>query len=171
MAKARMTRARVRELVERLAETLPPSEAERVRGQLEGAKRKRSHTPGVMNKTEAAYSEVLEARRIVGEIKAWKFEADTLVLSEGGCCQYTPDFRVTNNDDSIDYFEIKGSGPIRDDGIVKVKWAADKYRDSRFFLCVWRHGRWQVRLILNGDSRGGEDGTGDDRRPAWDHLG
>src|SRR4051812_3444934 len=110
MAKARMTRARVRELVERLAETLPPSEGDRVRGQLEGAKRKRSHTPGVMNKTEARYAELLEGRRLAGEIAAWRFEAITLILSRRRRCTYTPDFLVEMPDGSEEHHEVKNSG-------------------------------------------------------------
>jgi hypothetical protein len=149
MAKAKMTRARVRELVERLAETLPPSEADRVRGQLEGAKRKRSHTPGVMNHTESRYAEILEARRLAGEIAGWEFEAETLVLSAEALCRYTPDFRVANHDGSISYFEVKGSRRLRDE-LVKVKWAAAKYPASRFYVCMYRRGAWDVRLVPGG---------------------
>jgi hypothetical protein len=78
---------------------------------------------GQMNRTEAAYSELLEARRLAGEIRAWWFEAVTLKLAHD--CRYTPDFLVQLADGALECHECKGFW--RDDARVKIKVAADKF--------------------------------------------
>ena len=109
---------------------------------------KPSHTAGRMNKTESRYAEVLEARRLAGEIRSWEFEAEELTLSdlEGVKCSYLPDFRVTHLDGSISYHEVKGKH-IWDDSKIKLKWAATKYAPTPFYLCRWEGGRWRVLKI------------------------
>lgn len=76
-----------------------------------------------MNQTERAYSEVLEGRRLAGEITAWWFEAIKLVL--GHDCVYNPDFLVQLADGSLELHEVKGFW--RDDARVKVQVAARLY--------------------------------------------
>ncbi len=55
-------------------------------------KRKPSHTPGVMNKHEARYAEMLSARATAGEIRGYEFEAWKFTLAHK--LTYTPDFIV-----------------------------------------------------------------------------
>lgn len=57
------------------------------------------HKPGVMNKTERAYADLLEYRKIQGEVEQWHFEAVTLKLADG--TRYTPDFYVVLADGMI----------------------------------------------------------------------
>lgn len=59
---------------------------------------------------EANYALYLQFLREQGEIKKWEFEADFFDFKEirHGTTRYLPDFKVTNNDDSVEYFEIKG---------------------------------------------------------------
>ncbi len=59
---------------------------------------------------EANYARYLEWLRSLGEIKRWEHEPE-IFWFEGvkrGSVSYLPDFRVTNNSDSIEYHEVKG---------------------------------------------------------------
>lgn len=111
--------------------------------------RKPAHQLGVMNRTEQRYSENLEARRLAGEILGWSFESDTLVLCETAV--YKPDFTVLAIDRETEYHEIK-QGYARKDasaaGIVKIKWAAQRYAGNRFFLCRLRNGQWIIKRVI-----------------------
>lgn len=78
------------------------------------------HTPGKMNKTEAAYAERLEGMMRSGEIAWYRFEAVTLKLADN--TRYTPDFAVENKDGELEMHEVKGFW--RDDARVKIKVAA-----------------------------------------------
>lgn len=60
-----------------------------------------------MNKTEAAYAQYLECRRLADLIYAWWFQPERFWLGEGAL--YTPDFRVWYNDGTVEFIEIKGS--------------------------------------------------------------
>jgi hypothetical protein len=107
-----------------------------------------AHVRSVMNATESRFAEGLEARRLAGEIRAWSFEAETLALGPG--VVYVPDFRVDCLDGSTEFYEIKGGWARRDAsaaGIVKVKWAAQRHPESRFYLCRWRRGNWVIKRI------------------------
>lgn len=59
---------------------------------------------------EANWARYLNWLQSHGQIKSWKFEPDTYEfhgIKRGGRF-YTPDFRVLNMDDSIEYHEVKG---------------------------------------------------------------
>lgn len=84
-----------------------------------------------MNKTEAEYAQMLEARRVSGEIQWWAYEAMTLKLADN--TRYTPDFLVMLADGALEVHETKG-GFIREDGWLKLKVAAGMF-PFRFFLC------------------------------------
>lgn len=95
------------------------------------AKVRTKHTPGAMNKTEAAYAAVLEARRLAGEIDSWKFEAIKLRLAD--LTYYTPDFAVVLPDGTLELHEVKavttkGAWLWEDDARVKIKVAAETYQ-------------------------------------------
>lgn len=81
-----------------------------------------------MNKTEAAYAETLEVRKLRGEITWYGYEAVTLKLADD--CRYTPDFTVVTASGGIEFHEAKGFW--RDDARVKIKVAAAQFPWARF---------------------------------------
>lgn len=84
---------------------------------------------GQMNKTEAAYSKVLEARQQAGEVAWFKFEATKLRLADNTF--YSPDFTVMLASGELQQHEVKGF--MHDDANVKIKVAASLY-PFRFFV-------------------------------------
>lgn len=100
-----------------------------------------------MNKTEAEYAQMLEARRVSGEILWWAYEAMTLKLADN--TRYTPDFLVMLADGALEVHETKG-GFIREDGWLKLKVAAGMF-PFRFFLCQKQAkkagGGWTIRRV------------------------
>ena len=102
--------------------------------------------PG-MNKTEAEYAEILEARRRRGEVVWWKYEGITLKLADN--TRYTPDFAVMLPQGEFEFHETKG-GFIREDGWLKLKLAAGMF-PFRFFLCQKQAkkagGGWTIRRV------------------------
>lgn len=99
-----------------------------------GKAKLRRHKPGVMNDLEAAWAEVLEARRIAGEIVYWAFESITLKLADN--TRYTPDFFWVDKDGVGWIGETKAlwsnGGGWRDDARVKFRVAADKFWPFQF---------------------------------------
>lgn len=89
--------------------------------------------PGTMNRTERAYSEVLEARRLAGEVAAWWYEGVTLKLAPD--CRYTPDFLVQMLDGSLELVEVKAGwrkdGKLgfhgHDESNVKMRVASERF--------------------------------------------
>lgn len=73
-----------------------------------------------MNRTEAQYADELEARRLGGALRDWRFQALTLKLADD--TRYTPDFLVIATDGTLECHEVKGFW--RDDAKVKIKVAA-----------------------------------------------
>lgn len=59
---------------------------------------------------EFEYAYYLDYLKKQGEIKEWEYEVDTFWFEniKRGVRSYTPDFKITNNDDSIEYHEVKG---------------------------------------------------------------
>ena len=102
--------------------------------------------PG-MNKTEAEYAGILEARRKKGEIAWWQYEAITLKLADN--TRYTPDFVVLLASGELEVHETKG-GFIREDGWLKLKIAAGMF-PLRFLLCQKLAkkdgGGWKVKVV------------------------
>ena len=100
-----------------------------------------------MNKTEAEYAQMLEARCVRGEILWWAYEAMTLKLADS--TRYTPDFLVMLADGTLEIHETKG-GFIREDGWLKLKVAAGMF-PFRFFLCQKQAkkagGGWQIKGV------------------------
>lgn len=90
------------------------------------------HKPGVMNGTESAYAEILQVRKLAGEIIDWQFEAVTFKLADD--CRYTPDFQVQLADGSLEYVDAKGGGPIDPKSLVKIKCAAEKFWQFQFAI-------------------------------------
>lgn len=90
------------------------------------------HVPGVMNQTEQAYAELLQARKAFGEIVEWGFECVTFKLSKD--CRYTPDFYIFYPDGSMEFVDAKGGGPIDPKSLVKIKGAAEKFFQFQFSI-------------------------------------
>lgn len=78
---------------------------------------------GTMNKTEAAYEQVLKRRLMAGEIAWYKFEGVKLRLA--AATFYTADFFVMAADGQLEVHEVKGVWT--DDARVKTKVAAAMY--------------------------------------------
>lgn len=94
----------------------------------------RRHVPGEMNGTETRFAELLQARKILGEIQEWYFEAMRLKLAHDS--HYTPDFVVLHNDGSLECIDTKGGGPQDPNGNTKLKVAASKHWWFRFTKAV-----------------------------------
>lgn len=90
------------------------------------------HRPGVMNQTEQLYADGLYGRKLAGEIIEFQFESVTLKLAPN--CTFTPDFFVHLSSGEIEFVDVKGSGPIDDKSIVKIKCAAEKFWMFRFAI-------------------------------------
>jgi hypothetical protein len=78
---------------------------------------------GEMNKTEAAYSAHLEARKQAGEVAWFKFEGIKFRLADNTF--YSPDFAVMLADGRLQAHEVKGHW--EEDARVKIKVAASIY--------------------------------------------
>ncbi len=78
---------------------------------------------GTMNKTEAAYSLMLEGLKATGDVAWYRFEGFKLRLADNTF--YTPDFAVMRATGAIECHEIKGHW--QDDARVKIKVAAEMY--------------------------------------------
>lgn len=85
-------------------------------------------TPGVMNKSEAAYAEHLRVLQLAGEVSDFMFEPLKLKLADK--TYYSPDFMVVMPDGLIEFAEVKGHW--EDDARVKIKCAAAKFGLFRF---------------------------------------
>lgn len=111
--------------------------------------------PGVMNRTETAFSQNLEALQRTGSIKRFWFEPARLVLVPGGKLSYTPDFMVQGADDVISFVEVKGAKVlITDDAKVKYKVAADRF-PFRFVLTYPERPGWAFFLLPEAKRIGG----------------
>ncbi len=62
------------------------------------------------SKWERQYAKYLEWSKRRGDIKDWDFECETFwfLAIKRGTRSYLPDFKVTLNDDSIEFHEVKG---------------------------------------------------------------
>lgn len=117
-------------------------------------RRRPRHTPGEMNKTEAAYAQELDRMKLEGKIIDYRFEEVRLKLAPN--LHLTIDFYVVNADGEIEFHEVKacrsdGKYLIEDDARVKIKVAADKYWEYRFYLCgklpIKAGGGWKIEQV------------------------
>ncbi len=98
-----------------------------------------------MNKTEAAYAVVLEARKRSGEIREYHYESLTVKLADG--VRYTPDFYVILADDSLELHEVKG-GFVRDDARIKLRVAA-RHTPFTYILAQYKNKAtgWTIKRV------------------------
>lgn len=81
---------------------------------------------GELNRTEAAYQQVLELRKQAGDVLWYRFEGIKLRLADNTFL--TPDFAVMTASGEMELHEVKGAKAIfEDDAKVKVKVAAEAY--------------------------------------------
>ena len=104
--------------------------------------------PGVMNKTEAEYSEHLERRERAGEILGWWFEAITVKLAKD--TRYTPDFVVMLPDSRLEFHEIKGF--MEGDAWVKMKVTAQQFAWLADMVVIKKRakkdgGGWKIETV------------------------
>jgi hypothetical protein len=99
-----------------------------------------------MNKSESEYSELLERRKLTGQVLDYKFEAITFKLAPD--TRFTPDFFVLLSNMEIEIHECKGF--MMGDAHVKIKLAAELF-PFRFFLCRKKlkrdGGGWDVKEV------------------------
>ncbi len=77
---------------------------------------------GRMNKTEGEYAQRLEALRVTGKIKGWKFHPMRVRLADN--TYYEVDFMVMHDDMTLAIHETKG-GFTTDKGQMKIKLCAE----------------------------------------------
>lgn len=94
-----------------------------------------------MNRTEEAYSTILQGLKLTGLIVEWWFEAHTLRLADRST--FTPDFSVLHPDGSFEFIDVKGGGPIEGKSATKIRVAAEihyAFRFSTMQLLAKKHG-------------------------------
>lgn len=106
------------------------------------------------SKDEELYGEILEGRKLRGEILDHSFQPQKFRLGDGSW--YTPDFRVIENDRLITFVEVKG-GVIREAARVRFLVAADLH-PYRFVMTYHepkkKGGGWKLLHDTHGE-RGG----------------
>lgn len=107
------------------------------RGRVAGA----SHQLG-MNKTEAAYSNHLEYRRLAGEIMWWGFHLFRIPLANRSW--YTPDFVVQLADQTLEVHEVKGWA-TEQHALLQLKWAAQAWPVMKFRRFTKNGAGWDER--------------------------
>jgi hypothetical protein len=82
---------------------------------------------------EANYARFLNLLIANGKIKKWEFEVQEFKFPiERGIRFYLPDFRVTKNDDTIEFHEVKGY--MNRESKVKLNRMAKYYPDVKVVL-------------------------------------
>ncbi len=110
-----------------------------------------------MNKTEAAYAETLEARKLDGEILWYKFGCISLRIAASGKdvkgAWYKTDFIVMLASGQIELHEVKGFWTK--DATIRIKVAAEKF-PFRFIAVMRRSkkdgGGWAVTDFSGGET-------------------
>lgn len=78
--------------------------------QPKGGKRKDLGDKYFRSKWEANYARYLNFLILKKELRRYEYEPETFYFNniQRGCRFYTPDFKVWNNDGTIEYHEVKG---------------------------------------------------------------
>jgi hypothetical protein len=80
---------------------------------------------GQRTKVEILYGDLLQADLLAGSILRWGYQTTTFRLADD--LRYTPDFDILRLDGSLLFVDVKGTGPIDDKAIVKIKTAAELF--------------------------------------------
>jgi hypothetical protein len=129
-------RQRIREENERLGIKPTPRreyiEEEQAPPQASAPKEARPrHEAGRLNGLEKRYAQYLEIRRVVGEIRSYKFECIKFRLAPATF--FNVDFLVWMADGSLECHEVKG-GFFEDDARVKTKVVATLFPEFKFIV-------------------------------------
>lgn len=92
--------------------------------------------PGSMTGVEKRYMEFLDEEKAAGRILGYRYGSIKLRLAD--TTFYTPDFAVYRTDETVELVEVKGSwnAPHQEDSRVKLKVAAEQYREFQFAAVV-----------------------------------
>lgn len=95
-----------------------------------------------MNKTEARFAALLDARKARGELVSWRYEA--IRLKWGGCMNYLPDFLIFGQIGALKpvVAEVKGSH-VYDRDLVRFKGCRHEWPEFQFELHQWKNGTWK----------------------------
>ena len=96
-----------------------------------------------MNRTEREYADLLEARRIAGEVQHWSFEPIKVRLADRTF--YTPDFLVVLASGELELHEVKGAF-VMDDARVKWKLCAEHFPARLVWAQKLKGGVWKVEV-------------------------
>lgn len=110
------------------------SHAENSHTRAAGGKREDLNNQYFRSSWEANWARYLNWLISVGRIKSWEFEPETFEFAtiKRGVRFYTPDFRVVNDDDSVEYHEIKGWMDKK--SATRMKRMAKYYPDIKIIL-------------------------------------
>lgn len=98
------------------------------------------------SKLEASYAGQLAHRKAIGEIVRWEYEPMRFQLAPN--LTYTPDFWLVMPDGTEEFHECKGfRGGKQKDGWVKLKMAAGKYPEFRWFIVESEKGVFRVTPV------------------------
>lgn len=106
-------------------------------------RRPKSSGPGRMNKTEAEWSAMLEARKLAGEVAYWSFEPIKVRLAD--LTFYTPDFLVMLSSGELELHEVKGAF-VMDDAKLKFKVVAEHFPARLVWAQKVKGGAWKVEV-------------------------
>lgn len=83
---------------------------------------------------EVNYAIYLDWLKKIGQIKDWEYESDVFVFHkiQFGTRSYRPDFKITNNDGSFHYDEVKGW--MDSESATKIKRMAKYYPDVKLTI-------------------------------------
>lgn len=98
------------------------------------------------SKWEREYGQYLDVLKVAIPLFDWAYEPDRLEIGVGAF--YKPDFRIYGDHLSYgqrEYREVKGYR--REAAMVRLKAAALRYPDYRFFLVTKKRGQWHHQLI------------------------
>lgn len=95
-----------------------------------------------MNKTEAAFTRILNAKIDSGEILSWHYEGATLRWGTMDSIAYTADFLAILPDNTIRFYETKGSKLFKDTN-QKFKAARNQWPRFKFEMWQLKKGTWQ----------------------------
>lgn len=96
-----------------------------------------------MNKTEADYASMLEARKRAGELAHYAFEPIKVRLADNTF--YTPDFMVLLANGELELHEVKGAF-VMDDARLKFKVVAEHFPARLVWAQKVKGGAWKVEV-------------------------
>ncbi len=96
-----------------------------------------------MNKLEAEWAGMLEARRLAGELLYWSFEPIKVRMAT--LTFYTPDFLVVRASGEMELHEVKGAF-VMDDARLKFKLVAEHFPARLVWAQKIKGGAWKVEV-------------------------